>query len=113
MILLYFYMVFFFFIYGRVMLYYVLAVYLFFILFQIVFFSLAMHSLQEEERDWSILLYVPLYILFQQFLLNPIRLWAFYSETFGKRSYHDDFVPEKVRHVKHLQARGEDINAED
>lgn len=113
MILLYFYIVFFFFVYGDVMLYYMFAVYLFFIVFQVFFFSVSMFALPDEERDWDVLYFVPLYILFQQILLNPIRLWAFYSECFGRRSYHDDFVPKKVRDLKHLQARGEDIDAKD
>lgn len=112
LILLYFYIVFFFFIYGEVMMYYMVAVYLFFNVFQIFFFTVSMLSLQPEERDWDVIYFVPMYILFQQLLLNPIRLWAFYSECFAKRSYHDTFVPKKVREVNLLRARGEDIDAE-
>lgn len=107
-ILMYYYFVFFFFIYGDVMFWYLVAIYLFFNVFIIFYMTVCMFSLQEEDRDWETLYYIPLYILFQQFLLNPIRVWGFYSEMFARRSFEDDFVPKKVREQLKLKLRKEE-----
>lgn len=67
-------------------------------------FSLTWAFLAQRGKTsgWSILL-IPLHPLYQGILMGVVRLYAYLTETIGRSSRHDHFVPERIRKVLYAQ----------
>lgn len=64
-----------------------------------VFTFLLVCLLYREKNPWSLAIYLPLYNLFDSYLVRLLRLYAYINEIVFRRSYQDTFTPTKVQNV--------------
>ncbi len=55
--------------------------------------------LYKDKNPWPLALYLPLYNLFDSYVVRTLRLYAYTNELIFRRSYQDTFTPTKVQNV--------------
>jgi cellulose synthase/poly-beta-1,6-N-acetylglucosamine synthase-like glycosyltransferase len=55
--------------------------------------------LYRDKNPWPLAIYLPLYNLFDSYVVRILRLYAYVNELIFRRSYQDTFTPTKVQNV--------------